>query len=341
MKQIDLDRTIIEATVERALSEIRADPERTLRRLVDMGQGFANGPFQRHFFEAAQHMLENESSAYYQLLKRIVTEVNHEKLKTFGMNLGYNGCTKGAKLIRSHEAKLGFNIPWALSFALAKEDCSLTIEELTHAIHQGKELGIYVYFLFYQDDRLMDTQGLLAEHNDCAFILFSQPEFLTAAAIHSLEKQNNIMVSITADLPETEPITRTLRAQHFLFSVHSFYTALDVKTCLNAAHMEKIPSYGPLFYFLIPAESCPKQDMLEMGPQVSTVRDAQRYPLLPVDMLHDMLHIDRIISEDACAVSFDSTGHARDCYGQRRHEKISLRNMSLSDILRISNPKAI
>ena len=107
MKQIDLDRTIIEATVERALSEIRADPERTLRRLVDMGQGFANGPFQRHFFEAAQHMLENESSAYYQLLKRIVTEVNHEKLKTFGMNLGYNGCTKGVQSSYEATSKTG------------------------------------------------------------------------------------------------------------------------------------------------------------------------------------------------------------------------------------------
>lgn len=167
-----------------------------------------------------------------------------------------------------------------------------------------KSWGFMYIFFFYQDDRLMDTQGLLAEHNDCAFILFSQPEFLTAAAIHSLEKQNNIMVSITADLPETEPITRTLRAQHFLFSVHSFYTALDVKTCLNAAHMEKISSYGPLFYFLIPAESCPKQDMLEMG-SASFRRSGMRSDIHCCRSICCMICFTLIaLSEDACSGIF-------------------------------------
>ncbi len=339
MKRIDLDRTIIEATVDKALSEIRADPERTLRKLIDMGQGFATGSFQKHFFEGAQKMLANEDSAYYRLLKRIVTEVDHENLKTFGMNLGYNGCTKGANLIRRREAELGFNIPWALSFVLSKSEGCIPARELDHAIKQGKELGIFVYLLFYREDRLDDTMKLLDLHDDCAFILFLNPGFLTPATVGALKKRHNVMISIAADQPETARAARTLREGRFLFSVHSVYTEHDIERCMNAVHMEQVTSYGPLFYFLTASEDCPAHGVTSMGAQVAAVRAAQRYPILPIDMLHDMLQIDHVISDDACAVSFDERGYTYDGFRHHHSDAYSIHTSSLIDILRISNPK--
>ena len=339
MKKIDLDRTIIEATVDKALSEIRADPERTLRKLIDMGQGFAKGPFQKHFFDDAQDMMSNEESAYYQLLKRVITEVDLDRIRTFGLNLGYNGCTKGANNIRSREAALQFNIPWALSFILGTGDGSITTADLDCAITQGKELGVYVYLFFYRDNRLEETLRLLDTHDDCAFILFLNPEFLSVQAIKKLQQRQNILLSVTADQPGTDRTARYLREERFLFALHSVYHAPDVDVCTSPDHMENISAYGPLFYFLLAAEDCQAQNIEAMGRQVDALRNAQRYPVLPIDMMHDMLTIDHVISDDACAVVFDEYGRACDYRGVYQPSGHSIREKPLIEILKTSNPK--
>ena len=66
----------------------------------------------QNFFTTAQIMLQNENSAYYQLVREVVSHADTDRLYTFGMNLGYNGCTVGAQRIRENEENLGCNIPW-------------------------------------------------------------------------------------------------------------------------------------------------------------------------------------------------------------------------------------
>ena len=114
MAKSDVTRTILETTISQALRDMARDPARTMRKLVDLGRHFSHGRFQKHFFALAQTMLAHEDSAYYPLMARVAAQVEHQHLKTFGINLGYNGCTNGAKLIRENEARLGFNIPLSL-----------------------------------------------------------------------------------------------------------------------------------------------------------------------------------------------------------------------------------
>ena len=75
-------------------------------------------------------MLQNEKSAYYDLAKRIATGVDHDLVTTFGVNVGYNGFTKGARLIRRIEAERGFNIPWALHVGINEEKLAALEKEL-------------------------------------------------------------------------------------------------------------------------------------------------------------------------------------------------------------------
>lgn len=123
-------------------------------------------------------MLRNEKSAYYPLIKDVVSHVDEERLVTFGMNLGYNGCTRGAKTIRQIEQEEGFNIPWALSFSL--NPAQIENGCYSSVIHQGTELGIYVY-LMEDSDPVEQSLALTAEHPDCAFVLFVRPQQITDA----------------------------------------------------------------------------------------------------------------------------------------------------------------
>ena len=97
----DMNRILVEGTIRRTLKSMKESPERTIRNLVDLGLNFSNGRFQTRFLKAAQEMLHNQKSAYYSLVKHVAASVDHDLLTTFGVNLGYNSCTLGAKRIRN------------------------------------------------------------------------------------------------------------------------------------------------------------------------------------------------------------------------------------------------
>ena len=111
----DVRRVLIESMIRRTLDDMKENPGRGTRNLIDLGMNFAKGRFQQQFFHEAQEMLENESSAYYPMVQDIVTHVDNDRLLTFGMNIGDNSCTIGAKTIRQIEAEKRFDVPWALT----------------------------------------------------------------------------------------------------------------------------------------------------------------------------------------------------------------------------------
>lgn len=162
----DINWMLIESVVRRTVQKLHDSPEREIRNLIDLGLSFADGRFQRKFLKASQKMLRNEKSAYYPLIKDVVSHVDEERLVTFGMNLGYNGCTRGAKTIRQIEHEESFNIPWALSFSLniaqIENGCYSSV------IRQGTELGIYVY-LMEASDPVEQSLALTAEHPRLCF----------------------------------------------------------------------------------------------------------------------------------------------------------------------------
>lgn len=102
-----VSRVLVEMAVKTALKNIHDSPERGIRNLVDMALQCAEGRFQHSFFATAQTMLQNEDSAYYELVRDTVAHTDPGRLYTFGMNLGYNACTVGARHIRENEKKLG------------------------------------------------------------------------------------------------------------------------------------------------------------------------------------------------------------------------------------------
>ena len=95
-----MNEIMVRTIVKKAIRDFKTDPERTIRNLVDMALQFSDSAFQQEFYSAAQRLLSDEKSGYYDLVKDTITRVNEETLLTFSMNLGYNGLYLGAKRIR-------------------------------------------------------------------------------------------------------------------------------------------------------------------------------------------------------------------------------------------------
>ena len=140
-------RTLIQTVVRQKLNAIKSDPERSLRNLVDMGLSFAAGSEQKRFLQQAQHALQDENSAYYRIIYDLALHVDTEHLMGFGMNLGYNSLTAGARTIRRLESECGYDIPWCLTLAIDRKGYTAHESDYTNLIEQGKRLGIYTYLI--------------------------------------------------------------------------------------------------------------------------------------------------------------------------------------------------
>jgi hypothetical protein len=138
-------RILTGSVVKRTLKNMKENPERSIRNLVDMALQFTSGRFQQDFFATAQTMLQNENSAYYRLVRDIVSHADTDRLYTFGMNLGYNGCTTGAQRIRENEKKLNCNIPWTVAIQIDAEQFEEKEQQYQATIQAGEKLGIYVW----------------------------------------------------------------------------------------------------------------------------------------------------------------------------------------------------
>ena len=82
----DITSVLVESAIRRTLKNIQESPERATRNLIDLGLQFSDGRFQTRLLSQAQRMLQNQDSAYYELVKNTVETVDHDILASFGLN---------------------------------------------------------------------------------------------------------------------------------------------------------------------------------------------------------------------------------------------------------------
>ena len=188
-------RILVETTVRQTLRGLREDPERSLRNLIDMGLEFSQGRLQSRFFETARLWMKNEESAYYGLIQDAACHIEAEHLITLGMNVGYNGCTRGAGTIRANEKRLGFHIPWTVFLQIDPARYPEHRAQYDSAVAEGEGLGIRCWMLLAHSG-LPALCSLIAEHPDSAFFLFCRPEAVTASALERLAPLRQLMLVV-------------------------------------------------------------------------------------------------------------------------------------------------
>lgn len=302
----DMTRVLIETTIRRTLQEIKESPERGIRNLVDLGLDFSKGRFQQNFLSTAQQMLRNGDSAYYTLLKDVLTNVDPEILTAFGINMGYNSCTKGAKTIRAIETERGFNVPWALSFYINEEKLRSDPDFYPALVRQGTELGIFTYLIFANDDPI-SLIPLLRAQPDCALLLFVEGGQVTEELIAALKPVKNVMVVVQAGAAFL-PACEKLRKAKMLYAAYALYTQADREIILGGDWLSGVLSGRPAFAFLLADRTCPEEVQQEVYAHVLAVRAGQAHPVFFMEVKHDMLRIDQIISDDVCMAGFGMCG---------------------------------
>ena len=305
---------LVETVVKKALKSIKESPERGIRNLVDMALQFSEGRFQKNFFTVTQTMLQNENSAYYGLVRDVVAYTDSDRLFTFGMNLGYNGCTEGARRIRENEVKLGCNIPWTVMLQIDAQQFEENQQEYNAMIREGESLGIYTWMLF-PTEHPQEVFSLVKDYPDSAFCIFCEAKDITSAFIEEAAECKNLMLVIRYD-ENADDICSAVRERGLLYSVWYQYSQKDTEIIINGDLFSSTQQLSPTFTVLLPEKSCPEEVRRLVYQEVKRTRSEQNFRTLTWELQRDNLLIDSIISGDGCSICFDKNGNLYDWSGK-------------------------
>lgn len=331
------NHAIIEATVNSAIERIQNDPERSMRNMVDMAVMFCNGRFQKRFFETAQMMLESEDSSYYRIIPDLISNVDSSRITTFGINLGYHSCTKGARIIRKSELEHQCNIPWCIALDLKDEVYHQKKETYYSLIEEGQQLGIYTWFINPHSE-ILPTLELVEHFGDSAFIVTCQPEYITDTMLDEYSEIYNVFFAVNYGAG-IENACSLLRKRRFLFSVIYKYDEENIDSILNNSILYDFCSLHSIFSLFYSDTACPIEKRMQVFEHTRKMRDKQCFQTIPFDLIHDVRFVDEIISEDAVSVAFDANGICRTYSNPNGAIGYNIFQAPLLDILKQVVPK--
>lgn len=312
----NVEKILVEKAVKKALESTEESPERGARNLLELARDVSSGRFQKHLFTQARKALDDNGSPYYDLIKDVVQNVDHDILMTFGLNLGYNGCTIGARLIREREAQDGVNIPWAMHLVAYEEIENNMLEVFSDIIRQGEQLGIHSYFI-YCGKNIRQLSSLALNNDQSAFALFTNGKYVTEEVADTISTAKNAMLSVFYD-ENADNACALLRSHKLLYGVHLPYNdSYSIKESFDREMQEVAERLHPTFLFFCPRIDCSIKTKQAIHANILERRQAQVAPVIPFDVSEDQKVIDSIISNGQRSLWIDQKGIVRFPEGER------------------------
>ena len=289
-------RVLIETVVDRGIRDVTEDPKRSLRRLADMGKQFSEGRFQKASFGHITNLLKNDDSPYYKMLEDFLATVDHRAIKTFGLNMGYDSWTYGARLIKSESEKRGYMLPWVVQIHYDNENGGrLASADIDNIINKLSPLGVNTYVILKEHGFPDDPSPVevFRVHPECAFFLFINDARISAVQAESIKNIGNTVISINIASEEAMSACRILKETKALYVIHYLYTTDEVDSFSYGDNIDSWLSYGSAFIFLIQKDS----DKGLAGKFAKKSRMQQEYPILVWDVYSDIRLVNEMISD--------------------------------------------
>ena len=329
-----MNRIMVRTIVKKAIRDLKTDPERTTRNLIDMALNFADSRFQKQFYSSAQSLLANEKSGYYALVKDTLTQVNEESLLTFGMNVGYNGLYEGSKMIRKAESEEGYNVPWTISMTITE---GKVFDQHHRAIEQGEALGIHTWQLF-SNHGIFECVAMAERHPESAFVIFCDSGEIDWSVLDYADDIRNIAIMVPFD-KDADVVCDMLRVSGILYGLYDTYTENDLEVIESGELMHDMEQLHPAFSILKPQFPCQKELRSRVYNWVTKARMEQEYKTIPWELYGDMLLVDEVISDDSCWVGFDEYGQLHTQDGINRTYGLNIFVNDLPEVLKRAFPK--
>lgn len=345
-KKRKLTYAMIETAIDKGIRDIKENSSRGTRNLLDLGNHFATGRFQKVFFRIAMQMLDNESSPYYELANHIVQHVKPQLIKHFGINLGYNSWTYGAGKIREYEKKHGYNIPWTIVFDfLDDSESKLSDTDISKILHSGEAMGIYcgMFFASRSEEQLIALLIMLKAHKDSSYIVFLQPELITDKIADIIINACNIVIVLAMDTEENsincKKASDILLDKQCLYGAYCMYNDDNVEYITSDKYLRQVEALNCSFAFLIRQRLNEPHNKEHFSQFMQTAKSASKYKFFMFDFYEDLAYVDRIISVEDCFIAIKGDGTIAVSSRYILAEGLNILTHSLENILQKTMPK--
>ena len=348
---MSVSTTVKKYGIEQAIKFMYKDPEKNLPKLMDWADTFCKGRFpgQR---AAIRRAIEDPTYPYYDFIRHMMNEVDHDVLTTIVVNFFINanmvGCEKQEKLREEHNC----NIPWAILLdptsacnlhctgcwaAEYGNKLNLTFDEIDDIIRQGKDMGVYMYIYTGGEPlvRKADLIKLCEKHDDCIFLAFTNGTLIDEKFADDMLRVKNFVPAISLEGFEEATDSRRgdgvyrkathamnlLRERKLLYGISSCYTRANFESITSEEYYDSLIRMGAYFiwYFhYMPVGNDASPELLPTPEQRTEVyRRIRRYraekPLFAMDFQNDAEFVGGCIAGGRTYLHINANGDVDPC----------------------------
>lgn len=348
---MSVSTTVKKYGIEQAIKFMYKDPEKNLPKLMDWADTFCKGRFpgQR---AAIRRAIEDPTYPYYDFIRHMMNEVDHDVLTTIVVNFFINanmvGCEKQEKLREEHNC----NIPWAILLdptsacnlhctgcwaAEYGNKLNLTFDEIDDIIRQGKDMGVYMYIYTGGEPlvRKADLIKLCEKHDDCIFLAFTNGTLIDEKFADDMLRVKNFVPAISlegfeeatdsrrgdGDYGKATHAMNLLRERKLLYGISSCYTRANFESITSEEYYDSLIRMGAYFiwYFhYMPVGNDASPELLPTPEQRTEVyRRIRRYraekPLFAMDFQNDAEFVGGCIAGGRTYLHINANGDVDPC----------------------------
>lgn len=289
-------RFAFSSAIDLTLHEVKKDREKSFVKLVDLAEKYMKDAKLDVNWDKARKMLTDPDCTLNQYANRLMDEIDPHVLKTTALNLGFEAFFSGTKKIRETRKIQQCNIPWLILMdptsacnlhctgcwaAEYGNKLNLTYEEMSSVISQGKELGTYFYMFTGGEPlvRKKDIIRLCEEHNDCAFLAFTNATLVDEEFCKEMQRVGNLYLAISLegfeavnDLRRGQGVygkvmnaMRLLKEHGLIFGTSICYTSRNIETVTSDEFVDLMVDSGAryaLYFHYMPVGNEAAVDLL-------------------------------------------------------------------------------
>jgi MoaA/NifB/PqqE/SkfB family radical SAM enzyme len=261
-------RSAINKVLDKAFVTILADPAKGLLTVAqEMSKKLTKTRFNNGAISPItklEEILKDTSGKWPRYASTLLKDVNHNIIKTFITDLGYESGYKGN--IKRHELmeKEDCNIPWAILFDpttacnLKCTGCwsaeyghkyNLTYAEMDDIVTQGEAIGTHFYLMTGGEPtvRMNDVIKLAAAHSRSEFHLFTNGTLIDEKMCDEVLKVKNISFSLSLEGFETVNDSRRgegtfNKVMHAMEIMHKKGILFGTSICYTSANYDVVTS---------------------------------------------------------------------------------------------------
>ena len=348
---MSVSTTVKKYGIEQAIKFMYKDPEKNLPKLMDWADTFCKGrfPAQR---AAIRRAIEDPTYPYYDFVRHMMNEVDHDVLTTIVVNFFINanmvGCEKQEKLREEHNC----NIPWAILLdptsacnlhctgcwaAEYGNKLNLTFDEIDDIIRQGKDMGVYMYIYTGGEPlvRKADLIKLCEKHDDCIFLAFTNGTLIDEKFADDMLRVKNFVPAISLEGFEEATDSRRgdgvygkathamnlLRERKLLYGISSCYTRANFESITSEEYYDSLIRMGAYFiwYFhYMPVGNDASPELLPTPEQRTEAyrrirRNRAEKPLFAMDFQNDAEFVGGCIAGGRTYLHINANGDVDPC----------------------------